>query len=82
VNGLKPYGDMTALITVTERLRALQVINIVFSENGSSFNFRKMCKKYLRRHLVQQGWSIARHQTSLKQCITSLEELLVGHYVK
>jgi hypothetical protein len=34
VNGLRPYGDMAALITVAEILRALQVDTIAFSETN------------------------------------------------
>jgi hypothetical protein len=34
VNGLRPYGDMAALITVAERLRALQAETIAFSESN------------------------------------------------
>jgi hypothetical protein len=32
MNGLRPYGDMTSLITVAERLRALQADTIEFSD--------------------------------------------------
>jgi hypothetical protein len=34
VYGLKPYGDMAALITVAGRLRALQAETIAFSETN------------------------------------------------
>jgi hypothetical protein len=34
VNGLRPYGNMAALITVSVRLRALQADNIEFSETN------------------------------------------------
>jgi hypothetical protein len=34
VNGLRPHGDTTAPITVSERLRALQADVIVFSETN------------------------------------------------
>jgi hypothetical protein len=34
VNGLVPYGDIAALITVTEILRALQAETIAFSETN------------------------------------------------
>jgi hypothetical protein len=34
VNGLKPHGNMADLITVTERLRALQAETIAFSEKN------------------------------------------------
>jgi hypothetical protein len=32
VNGLRPFGDMESLITVTERLRALQTESVTISE--------------------------------------------------
>jgi hypothetical protein len=34
VNGLRPYGNMEALITVAERLRAIQADTIAFSETN------------------------------------------------
>jgi hypothetical protein len=34
VNGLRPYGDMAALITVDEILRALQAETFAFSETN------------------------------------------------
>jgi hypothetical protein len=34
VNGIRPYGDMAALITVAEILRALQAETIAFSETN------------------------------------------------
>jgi hypothetical protein len=34
VNGLRPYGDMAALITVADRLRAHQADTIAFSETN------------------------------------------------
>jgi hypothetical protein len=34
VNGLRPYGDMAALITVAERLRAFQAETSAFSETN------------------------------------------------
>jgi hypothetical protein len=34
VNGLMPFGDMASLITVAERLRALQTESVAFSETN------------------------------------------------
>jgi hypothetical protein len=34
LNGIRPYGDMTAIITVADRLRALQAETIAFSETN------------------------------------------------
>jgi hypothetical protein len=34
LNGLGPFGDMASLITVAERLRALQAESVAFSETN------------------------------------------------
>jgi hypothetical protein len=34
VNGLRPFGDMASLITVAERLRALQTESLAFLETN------------------------------------------------
>jgi hypothetical protein len=38
VNGLRPYGDMAALIIEAERLRALQADTITFSETNEEWH--------------------------------------------
>jgi hypothetical protein len=40
-NRLKPYGNMAAMITVDEQMRALQAETIVFSETNEEWhNFK------------------------------------------
>jgi hypothetical protein len=34
MNGIKPFGDMASLITVAERLRALQAESVAFAETN------------------------------------------------
>jgi hypothetical protein len=47
VNGLRPYGDMAALITVAEILRALQAQTIAFLETNVEWH------KYQQRKNMQ-----------------------------
>jgi hypothetical protein len=42
MNGLRPYGDIAALITVAEILRALQAETIVFSETNVEWHKYKL----------------------------------------
>jgi hypothetical protein len=43
VNGLKPYGDMEALITVAEILGVPQVETIAFSETNTEWHKFQLC---------------------------------------
>jgi hypothetical protein len=48
VNGLRPFGDMASLITVAERLRALQAEYVAFSETDvewHKYELRENMKK-------------------------------------
>jgi hypothetical protein len=51
VNGLRPYGDMAALITVAERLCALQAETIAFSETNVEWH------KYQLRENMQKRFT-------------------------
>jgi hypothetical protein len=61
VNGLRPHGDMAALLTFDERLRALQAETIEFSETNVEWhNFQlrdNICKSSSQKHFALQEWN-------------------------
>jgi hypothetical protein len=62
VNGLRPYGDMAALITVAERLRALQAETIAFTE--THIEWHKFQLEDNMQKLVTKAFGAARMEYS------------------
>jgi hypothetical protein len=80
VNGIKPYVDMGDFLKILERLRALQVGTIAFSQttwNGINFYFGTIPNHCYKKRLDPQEWNTAHHRASSRQRTTNL----VGHYV-
>jgi hypothetical protein len=62
VNGIKPYGDMGDFLTILERLRALQVGTIAFSE--TNVEWHKFLLRYNTQSLLQKVFGSARVEYS------------------
>jgi hypothetical protein len=62
VNGIRPYGYMAALITVAERLRALQVETIAFSE--TNVEWHKFQLRNNMQKLFTKAFGVARIEYS------------------
>jgi hypothetical protein len=65
VNGLRPFGDMASLITVAERLRALQTEPVAFSETNAEWH------KYELRENMQKLFTKAFGAARLEYCTSS-----------
>jgi hypothetical protein len=65
VNGLRPFGDMTLLITVAERLRALQTESVAFSETNVEWH------KYELRENIQKLFTKAIGAARMEYCTSS-----------
>jgi hypothetical protein len=65
VNGLRPFGDMASLITVTERLRALQTELVAFSETNVEWH------KYELRENMQKLFTKAFGAAHMEYCTSS-----------
>jgi hypothetical protein len=65
VNGLRPFGDMASLITVAERLRALQAESVAFSETNVEWH------KYELRENMQKLFTKAFGAARLEYCTSS-----------
>jgi hypothetical protein len=62
VNGIKPYGDMGDFLTILERLRALQVGTISFSE--TNVEWHKFLLRDNTQSLLQKAFGSARVEYS------------------
>jgi hypothetical protein len=65
VNGLRPFGDMASLITVAERLRALQTELVAFSETNVEW------QKYELRENMQKLFTKAFGAARMEYCTSS-----------
>jgi hypothetical protein len=65
VNGLRRYGDMASLITVAERLRALQTESVAFSETNVEWH------KYELRENIQKLFTKAFGAARMEYCTSS-----------
>jgi hypothetical protein len=67
VNGIKPYGDMGDFLTILERLQALQVGTIAFSEtmwNGINFCFVTIPNRCYKKRSDLREWNTAHRRAS------------------
>jgi predicted adenine nucleotide alpha hydrolase (AANH) superfamily ATPase len=64
VNGLRPYGDMAALIAVAERLRALQADTIAFSETNVEWHKYQLRENMQKRFIKAFGAAIMEYSTT------------------
>jgi hypothetical protein len=62
VNGIKPYGDMGDFLTILERLRALQVGTIAFSE--TNVEWHKFLLRDNTQSMLQKAFGSARVEYS------------------
>jgi hypothetical protein len=65
VNGRRPFGDMASLITVAERLRALQAEWVAFSETNVEWH------KYELRENMQKLFTKTFGAARLEYCTSS-----------
>jgi hypothetical protein len=65
VNGLRPFGDMTSLITVAERLRALQTESLAFLETNIEWH------KYELRENMQKLFTTSFCAARMEYCTSS-----------
>jgi hypothetical protein len=65
VNGLRPFGDMASLVTVAERLRALQTESVEFSEKNVEWH------KYELRESMQKLFTKACGAARMENCTSS-----------
>jgi hypothetical protein len=73
MNGLKPYGDMAALITVDERLRALHAETIAFSE--TNLEWHKLQRRDNMQKLLTKAFGATRMEYS-----TPLDKFEMMHH--
>jgi hypothetical protein len=81
VNGLRPFGDMASLITIAERLRALQTESVAFSETNiewHKYELRENMHKLFTKAFGAAHMESVRRQTNSKQRITREAALPVG----
>jgi hypothetical protein len=65
VSGLRPFGDMASLITVAERLRALQTESVAFSETNVEWH------KYELRENMQKLFTKSFGAARMEYCTSS-----------
>jgi hypothetical protein len=65
LNGLRPFGDMASLLTVTERPRALQTESVAFSETNVEWH------KYEIRENMQKLFTKAFGAARMEYCTSS-----------
>jgi hypothetical protein len=65
VNGPRPFGDMASLITVAERLRALQTESVAFSETNVEWH------KYELRENMQNLFTKSCGAARMEYCTSS-----------
>jgi hypothetical protein len=65
MNGFRPFGDMTSLITVAERFRALQTESVAFSETNVEWH------KYELRENMQKLFTKSFGAARMEYCMSS-----------